>query len=101
MRQPAITRLPGVTRWPRWILAVATLGMALQCSACGSQRNTGQALVYTGAMATAIGATSASASYCGISGCFNQKRRSNAAAVGVAATGAAAALAGYALMEAQ
>ena len=64
---------------------------------CGSQRNTGAALVAGGAIAAGIGASAASSSQCTSFGCYPQKPHPAGAKIAVA--GLAAAAAGYALME--
>jgi hypothetical protein len=66
-------------------------------TACGSQRQTGEALVVAGAVTTAVGAQSASSSHCTSFGC-TAARVPSSAGTKVALAGAAVAAGGYALM---
>jgi len=77
--------------------ALLLLFAAVLSTGCGSQRNTGAALVTAGALTAAIGASAASGSQCTSFGCYPQ--RPSATGAKVALAGLATAAAGYALVQ--
>jgi hypothetical protein len=84
----------------RSLVFAALLGLASLASACATQRDTGKALVVTGATVAAIGASQASGTYCPTPNlCYNQATSASKEALKYALAGATVAAAGYALIE--
>ena len=76
------------------------LGLAALASACATQRDTGKALVVTGATVAAVAASQASGTYCPTPNlCYNQATSASKEALKYALAGATVAAAGYALIE--
>src|SRR5258708_4771435 len=83
-----------------WVRFAVLLGLASLASACATQRDTGKALVVTGATVAAIAASQASGTYCPTPNlCYNQATSASKEALKYALAGATVAAAGYAVIE--
>src|SRR5258708_37427594 len=79
-----------------WVRFAVLLGLASLASACATQRDTGKALVVTGATVAAIAASQASGTYCPTPNlCYNQATSASKEALKYALAGATVAAAGY------